>query len=111
MALARIASEDRVRYANVDFGSGGGAGFTARVATPLNGGAIELHLDRLDGPLIGKCAVPDSGGWQTWQDASCPATGANETHFRSLKFGGPAGRTGGLFNFDRYQFRQEAAPW
>ena len=104
--LSHIEQGDWVRYANVDFGPTGATGFTARVATPLDGGAIELHLDRLDGPLVGTCPVPKTGGWQTWQDASCHVMGARGTHFLYMKFVGPAGSKGGLFNFDRYQFKR-----
>ncbi len=62
VALCGIDDGDWVRYANVDFGADGARGFTALVASATDGATIELHLDALDGPLVGRCAVPGTGG-------------------------------------------------
>ena len=105
MNLSQIEQGDWVRYANVDFGTAGAVSFQARVASPLDGGEIELHLDHLDGPLIGTGSVPDTGGWQNWQNISCPVTGARGVHFLYMKFGSLVGNTTGLFNVEWYQFK------
>ena len=108
--LSQIEQGDWVRYANVDFGPAGAKGFTARVASPLSGGEIELHLDKLDGPLIGTCPVPKTGGWQTWADASCAVTGAKGVHFLYLKFVSQMNTSSGLFNVDWYRFTPAEQP-
>jgi hypothetical protein len=93
-----------IKYANVDFGRGP-AGFRAKVASPLDGGKIELHLDTMDGPLIGVCNVPNTGGWQIWKTATCAVSKPRGVHALFFKFFGPG--TAGLFNIDTYQFSMQ----
>ena len=104
--LGGIGDGAWAEYANVDFGSGAKA-FTARIASPGTDGRIELHLDRRDGPLVGVCFVPKTGGWQTWQTASCRALRTAGVHELFLVFHGSG--TGGLFNFNWFQFTKSGA--
>ena len=104
MALSHLKNGDWVRYADVDFGPTGASTFTARVASITEGNSMELRLDRPDGPLIGTCPVPDTGGDQQWQDASCPLKGATGLHFLYLKSTTPAAAPESSFNFISYQF-------
>jgi len=108
--VGSIRSGSWIRYAGADFGRGASA-FTARVAAPAAGSRIELHLDRRDGPLIGVCPVPNTGGWQTWRTVTCPVTHAAGGHDLFFQFRGPG--TGGLFNVKWFRFgpaRQTRAP-
>ncbi|HEY4416709.1 MAG TPA: carbohydrate-binding protein [Verrucomicrobiae bacterium] len=66
--LCAIHNGDYVVYQNYDFDSGVAA-FKARIATK-NHGAIEIRLDNLKGPLLGKCDFDNTGGWQDWRDVS-----------------------------------------
>ncbi len=104
MDLGQLDPGNWVRYANVDFGAKGATVFQARVASPSDGSEIELHLDRLDGPLAGVCSVPNTGGWQIWQKASCQVNGAKGKHFLYMKFISRTGNTIGLLNMQWFQF-------
>ncbi len=96
MALAHIGDGGWARYAGIDFAAGAAA-FSARVAGP--GGGIELHLDRLDGPLIGTCPVPPSPDWRT---VSAPVHAATGVHDLYLRFTGGPGDD--LFRLDWFRF-------
>jgi arabinoxylan arabinofuranohydrolase len=73
-----------------------------RVSSASNGGTIEVHLDRLDGPLAGSCAIAGSHGWQTWTTQACNIQGIEEgIHDIYLKF---TGDTGFLLNLNKWQF-------
>ena len=99
--LGSISDGAWAQYAHADFGSGAKT-FSARIASPLEGGRIEIHLDRRDGPLIGICPVPNTGGWQTWGTASCRVSKADVgVHDLFLVFYGRA--TGGLFNMNWFR--------
>lgn len=56
---------DWVCYEGIDFGDGSGA-IEVRVASANSGGAIEFRLGSSDGRLLGRQAVPNTGGWQSW---------------------------------------------
>jgi arabinoxylan arabinofuranohydrolase len=99
MALGKIDDGDWARYAGVDFGAGA-ARFTASVAGRA-GGAIELHLDALDGPLIGTCPVTPSGD-TGWRSVSAAVHGATGIHDLYLRFTGGSG--GDLFEVEWFQF-------
>jgi arabinoxylan arabinofuranohydrolase len=99
--LGPVKNGDWVRYANLDFGSGAGK-FIARVATPVGGGTIEVHLDTISAPQIGECQVRYTGGWQNWEMVSCPIAHASGVHDLYLKFIDP--HAGGLFDLDWFQF-------
>ena len=105
VTIGRINDGNWIRYADVDFHAQGAARFEARVASPGSDGKIELHLDRLDGELVGTCAVPATGGWQTWTNCSVQVKGAVGVRDLYLKFTGPD--RGDLFNFKSFQFVPE----
>jgi arabinoxylan arabinofuranohydrolase len=98
MNVTAIQSGDWLRVRGVDFTSAGAETFTARVASNMAGGAIELRLDQVDGALAGTCTVPNTGGPQMWATTECPVTGATGVKDLYLAF------TGGGFNLDSWQF-------
>jgi arabinoxylan arabinofuranohydrolase len=100
MDVGWIENGDWIRVRGVAFG-GGATSFTARVASATSGGRIEVRLDGVNGPLVGTCTVPGTGGWQTWTNATCPVSGATGTRDLYLRF---AGGTGSLFNVNWWQF-------
>lgn len=100
MDVGWIENGDYIKVKGVDFGAGASS-FTARVASATSGGTIELRLDGTAGPVVGRCAVPGTGGWQTWANASCAVTGAAGTHDLYLRF---TGGSGNLFNVNWWQF-------
>ncbi|MCD9020607.1 ThuA domain-containing protein [Cohnella silvisoli] len=51
-------------------------GVSARVASPLAGGSIEMRADSTTGTLLATLAVPNTGGWQTWTTVSAQLANA-----------------------------------
>jgi arabinoxylan arabinofuranohydrolase len=96
MDVTSISNGDYIKVKNVNFGSGA-TSFDARVAATSTGGSIELHLDSQTGTLLGTCAVPSTGGAQTWMTKNCAVTGATGVHDLFLKFSG-------TFSFNWWQF-------
>jgi alpha-N-arabinofuranosidase len=64
-----IEHGDWARYERIDFGQGTSQ-VEIRAASETTGGIIEIHLDTPDGELLGACAVPNTGGWQSWRSFS-----------------------------------------
>ena len=99
-----IHNGDYIKLQNVAFGRMLPRTFTARVASGLRGGRIELRVDSLGGKLLGTLNVPATGGWEKWltlvTDLTAKVTG---THDLYLVFSGRKGPK--LFNFDWWQFR------
>jgi len=60
-----IHQGDWLRYERVDLGDQCQQ-IEIRAASATRGGIIEIHLDTPDGELLGTCAVPNTGGWQSW---------------------------------------------
>ena len=78
--------------------------FTARVASGLRGGKIELRIDSLGGQLLGTLEVPATGGWEKWQtlttDLTAIVRGHHDLYFVFTGRKGPK-----LFNFDWWEMR------
>ncbi len=73
-----------LRYDNVDFG-GGTSDFEAVVASPGDGGVIEIRLDGPDGTVLGKCNVGHSGDWQKWSTFKTTITKTAGKHALCLR--------------------------
>jgi len=100
--VTSIKDGDVIKVKGVDFGDKPVSSFTARVATGLEGGWIEMHLDSVDGPRIGSLGVSSTGGWERWRSETTTVRGASGTHDLFFVFRGEGG--GQLFNFDYWQF-------
>jgi hypothetical protein len=57
-----------VRFNDVDFGAGGQKSAEVRVASDSDG-AIEIHLDAPDGPVLGRVEIGNGGAWKTAESA------------------------------------------
>src|SRR5262249_18262856 len=53
-----------LRFNEVDFGRGGQQSIELR-AKAAAGGALEIRLDRPDGPVLGRVAIDAAGDWKT----------------------------------------------
>ena len=95
-----IQNGDWTRVVGVDFGTGA-TRFEARVASATSGGNIQLRLGSPTGTLIGSCAVPGTGGWQTWTTVSCNVSGATGVRDLYLVF---TGGSGYLLNVNWWRF-------
>ncbi len=83
----------------------GATHFQARVASGAAGGAIEVHLDSLGGPLVSRLEVPGTGGWQKWANVSGPLKPVRGEHTVFLLFTGGPGR---LFSLEAFKLTPEA---
>ena len=102
--VSDIHNGDYIKLQAVDFGNRIPRTFTARVASALRGGAIELHIDSVAGKRLVKLDVPGTGGWEQWTtltaDLTAYATGVHDLY---LVFTGRKGPK--LFNFDWWEMR------
>jgi hypothetical protein len=88
-----------IEVQGADFGTGAKS-FTASLASSSSGGVIEIHLDSPTGPVIGICAVPNTGGTTTWATSTCQVQNAVGMH--DLYFLFP---NGGSPRFDWWKFQ------
>ena len=101
--VSSIHNGDYIKVREVDFGSRPAERFTARVASALQGGRIEVRLDSLHGQLIATLDVPLTGGWEAWRQLSTPVTAtATGRHDLYFAFRGVKGTQ--LMTFDWWQF-------
>ena len=118
--MTDIHNGDYIKLQNVAFGNKVPRVFTARVASGLRGGQIEIRLDSIHGKLLGKVNVPGTGGWEKWQTITLDLdystiTDLNAPHRTISGLELPAtadlyfvftGRKGPkLFNFDWWEMR------
>ena len=102
--VSDIHNGDYIKLQSVDFGHRVPRTFTARVASGLRGGAIELHIDSLGGQELVRLDVPATGGWEAWQTLTADLTSiATGTHDLYIVFTGRKGPK--LFNFDWWEIR------
>ena len=107
-----IHNGDYIKLQNVAFGRALPRTFTARVASGLRGGDIEVRIDSIAGALLGTLHVPATGGWENWQTITIdldyplsilhtPSSTLNKDLFLVFK-----GRKGPqLFNFDWWEMK------
>lgn len=99
-----IHNDDYIKLQNVAFGNKIPRTFTARVASGLRGGRIEVRIDSLGGKLLGTLEVPSTGGWEKWQTITIDLTAiASGNHDLFFAFKGRKGPK--LFNFDWWEMR------
>ena len=99
-----IHNGDYIKLQAVDFGRMFPRTFTARVASGLRGGAIEVRVDSLKGQLLTRMEVPGTGGWEEWQtlvsDIKSKVVGVHDLYFCFTGRKGPH-----LMNFDWWEMR------
>ena len=115
-----IHNGDYIKLQNVAFGHKVPRVFSARVASGLRGGQIEIRIDSIGGRLLGTVNVPGTGGWEKWQTITLDLdystiTDLNSPHRTISGLDLPAtadlyfvfkGRKGPkLFNFDWWEMR------
>ena len=99
-----IHNGDYIKLQNVHFCNKVPRTFTARIASGLRGGQIEIRIDSIGGKLLGTVNVPGTGGWEQWQtittDLTAIASGHHDMYFVFKGRKGPK-----LFNFDWWEMR------
>ena len=102
-----IHNGDYIKLQNVDFANRIPRTFSARVASGLRGGQIELRLDSVQGQRIGTLQVPATGGWEQWQTITIdlPPVAQLPTKVCSLYLVFTGRKGPKLFNFDWWEMR------
>ena len=99
-----IHNGDYIKLQNVCFCHKLPRTFTARVASGLRGGQIEVRIDSIKGQLLCRLEVPATGGWEKWQTLTADFTekvmGHHDLYFVFTGRKGPK-----LFNFDWWEMR------
>ena len=99
-----IHNGDYIKLQGVHFCKKTPRTFTARVASGLRGGAIEIRIDSVGGERLGRLEVPGTGGWEEWQTLTTDLTkvvkGHHDLYFVFTGRKGPK-----LFNFDWWEMR------
>lgn len=109
---AFLADGDWMRFDNVDLGTAGRLTVSARIASAVGSGTVELRTGSLTGPLLAVIPVAPTGGWQNWAtretEVSSHPTGS-QTVFAVLRGTG----SGDFVNINWFSFVGEgggAAP-
>ena len=102
--ISNIHNGDYIKLQAVEFGNKIPRTFTARVASALRGGAIEIRIDSVKGKMLVRLDVPGTGGWEQWQtltaDLRSVVSGTHDLYFVFTGRKGPK-----LFNFDWWEMR------
>ena len=104
-----IHNGDYIKLQNVHFCYKMPRTFTARVASGLRGGQIEIRLDSVAGKLLGTLNVPGTGGWEKWQTLTADLDAFDSypelLHTRDLYLVFKGRKGPKLFNFDWWEIR------
>ncbi|WP_433527794.1 glycoside hydrolase family 43 protein [Sphingomonas paucimobilis] len=100
--VTRTLDRTYIKIAGVNFGPTSPRRFVASVANGVPGSSIELHLDRVDGPVIGTLQVGETGATGQWQERGTSISGAVGNRDLYLVFRGAGDRA--LFDFDYWRF-------
>ena len=104
MYVTKITNGSYIKVNGVDFGDNLAASFSASVASNSAGGLVQLHLDRIDGPIVASLRVANTGGWESWQTKTAPVSNVVGTHDLYFLFKGKGDEP--LFNFDHWMFNK-----
>lgn len=65
------------------------------------GGTIEVRANSTDGPVLGKCRIPNTGSWDTYQSVACPIVATADAKDLYLCF---KGKANDLCHLDSFSF-------
>jgi beta-xylosidase len=99
MFVTSIHNGDYLKVRGVDF-SKGATSVEVSIAS-LNGGKIEIHTDRIDGPVMGTIDIKTSGEGDIWKTVTTPVKNTKGVHDLYFVFRGEKD----LFNFDWWKFQ------
>ncbi|RYJ31752.1 putative secreted protein [Streptomyces sp. L-9-10] len=69
-----LADGDWMRFDNVDLGAAGRLTVSARIASAVGSGTLELRTAGLTGPLLAVIPISPTGGWQNWATRATQVT-------------------------------------
>jgi arabinoxylan arabinofuranohydrolase len=96
-----IDNGDYIKVRNVNFRKKAKF-FRANVASNSKNGTIEIHVDSLDGPLLGRLEVKNTNDVSKWEVQSTKIKGVKGVHDLYFVFKGGDGQ---LFNFDFWKLK------
>jgi len=101
-AVGALDGGDWLRYSAVNFGTTAKTNIEMRVAVipSTAGGAIDIRIDGLAGPLLGTLTVQSTGGWGTFVSQIKAITATAGVHDVYLVFRGGVG----IANIDNFRF-------
>jgi beta-xylosidase len=99
--VTHVHNGDYIKVKGVDF-SKGASSVEVSVAS-LYGGKIEIHSDKIDGPILGIINVNTSGEGDVWKIVNTPIANIKGVHDLFFVFRGEKD----LFNFDWWQFKSK----
>ena len=99
--VTSINNGDYIKVKGVDF-SKGASSIEVSVAS-LYGGKIEIHSDKIDGPVLGVVKINTSGESDTWKTITTPVKNINGVHDVFFVFKGNKD----LFNFDWWKLNSK----
>ena len=76
--LAFIKTGDWARFDKVDFT--GKNEMRVSVESASDGGTMDIHLDKVDGPVAASFTVGNTGGWEKMKEMSVPLSGVDGIH-------------------------------
>jgi beta-glucanase (GH16 family) len=103
--IAYLANGDWAQYNNVNFGATPLTQFRARAASGAPGGVsglVEVRLDSVNNPPIGRFAIANTGGWQSWTTVPANISGVTGTHTVFLRF--TSGQPADFVNINWFTF-------
>jgi len=106
--ISKIRTGGYIKVREADFGNTGAKKFSASIASGLDGGILEVHVDSLKGTKVASIEIPRTGGWDKWKQLSAnidtPLTGTHDVYFVFKGQNITAGRE--LYNFDYWKFEK-----
>jgi len=97
--ITSIHNGDYLKVQGVDFSKG--ATLVDVSIASLYGGKIEIHTDKIDGPIMGTINVTTSGEGDLWKTITTPVKNIKGVHDLFFVFRGEKD----LFNFDWWKFK------
>ena len=79
----------------------GAASFKIKASSAGDGGAVELHLGSVSGPVVGKCDISPTGEWSDYKEFTCNMAGCSGLQDVYIVC---RGEDGYLFNVDSISF-------
>lgn len=96
--VTSIHNGDFIKVQGVDFSKG--ASTVDVCVASLRGGKIEIHADKIDGPILGVINIATSGEGDNWKTISTPVKNIKGVHDLFFVFKGEKD----LFNLDWWKF-------
>ena len=104
--ITSISNNDYIAYYYLDF-ENAPAFFETMCSSDHGSGRIEIHLDSIDGPVVGVCLVSNTGSLDTYEYFSCDITSTfTGAHKIFLVFKGTAPDWRGIFNVRSWYFNK-----